>query len=119
MRSSSFTTSRGRLVICSHCGYEWLYRGKAEYATCPKCGLKTPVYVVSHKTVNKIFERLAKYASTEERAFFELIRVIILNYSREGVLKPSLLRELQEELSIILRRYTNTIQRGRRGPPVD
>ena len=31
-------------MICYHCGYEWEYKGKAEYyATCPKCMMKVNI----------------------------------------------------------------------------
>lgn len=30
-------TSEGRKVRCRKCGYEWIYKGRRYYATCPKC----------------------------------------------------------------------------------
>jgi len=26
-----------RKIKCPHCGYEWNYKGKLRYATCPNC----------------------------------------------------------------------------------
>ena len=31
------------MTECDKCGYEWDYTGKLLKATCPSCGLKTPV----------------------------------------------------------------------------
>ena len=30
-------------VVCHNCEYEWVYSGQMNQATCPSCGIKTPV----------------------------------------------------------------------------
>jgi len=28
-------------VVCSHCGYNWRYKGSMKYVSCPNCLMKT------------------------------------------------------------------------------
>ncbi len=83
------------LVECKHCGYKWQYTGSLNYATCPRCGSKTPVYPYVN-SINTLFRRLKEsIATTEEHHIqLELLRVLLLKYVREKHLDPGLLDEL-------------------------
>ena len=99
-RGSSLTTSQNRRhsngscpgtwVVCRHCGYTWCYRGSAKRATCPNCGLKTPVEDDITERVNKFFEQLERLKPQLYQEL-ELLRVILIRLLKDGELKESLL----------------------------
>ncbi|ALL00123.1 hypothetical protein Pyrde_0073 [Pyrodictium delaneyi] len=99
-RGSSLTTNHasghsngmcpGTWVVCKHCGYTWCYRGAAKRATCPNCGLKTPVGETLLERVNKFFEQLER-ARPDLYQELELLRILLLRLLKDGELKESLL----------------------------
>jgi len=52
------------LIRCTHCGYEWAYKGKKiYYVTCPSCLLKVAISINKHDLkicliCKKLFEKL-------------------------------------------------------------
>lgn len=77
-------------MVCRHCGYEWCYKGTAKRATCPSCGLKTPVGDDLVERVNKFFEQL-EWLKPQLYQELELLRIILLRLLKDGELKESLL----------------------------
>jgi hypothetical protein len=102
-RGSSLTTSRsedglcpGTLAQCHHCGYTWCYRGRAKRATCPNCGLKTPVLSpaeLAAEKLNRLFEELERMRPHFLREL-EVFRVILIKIVKENELKESLVKSL-------------------------
>ena len=36
---------KGKTLRCHHCGYSWIYKGRAKYYTsCPRCLYRVPVH---------------------------------------------------------------------------
>lgn len=97
-RGSSRTTSQhkgngmcpGVLVTCRHCGYTWCYKGSSKRATCPNCGLKTPVNDDIIEKINKFFEEIERIKPQYYREL-ELMRVILIRLVKDGELKYTLL----------------------------
>lgn len=100
MRRSRKSTSPWKQYIwveCKHCGYRWQYTGSSNYATCPRCGGKTPV-IPYINSINSLFRKLKENIATseEQRIQLELLRVLLLKYVREKHLDPSIMDELTQ-----------------------
>ena len=46
---SNSEKERGIIVVCSKCGYTWIYTGNLIYATCPACQRKVKVRELKKK----------------------------------------------------------------------
>ena len=113
MRSSgSYYQCPGVLVRCRYCGYTWCYRGSSDYATCPRCARKTPVYTNNDvRTINRLFNRL----KAEHQDYFEvleLVRVLLLSIVHSGKIKDSVASEL---CRLLTNRDANHCEPGGRG----
>ena len=103
MSGGGISTDGCRKVTCIKCGYTWCTRSLSNYVTCPHCQYKTPV-IPFRNEINKLFDKLKMHSKNEyEYRVYEVMRVSLLSFVREGKLPTKLLIEILKEQD----HYTN------------